>query len=266
MKANFFRTLWVVVCSVYVTVEVCLASIYKHLRGTTNRQWVNGALQRWTSRLLNIARVRYTVINPLGVEPEPGTPTIIMCNHSSLYDIPLGYKAFPKHSMRMLAKKELSHIPIFGQGMKDAEFVFINRKNRNEAVRDLQVARELMESGIILWVSPEGTRSASGKLAPFKKGAFVLAINAKATIIPIGIRGAFNILPPKKIFAIHLNQEAEIHIGEPINAADYCLETKEELLELTWKRIRALTGEAEEPSQTAVEANERAVKSEIPTK
>lgn len=99
-----------------------------------------------------------------------------------------------------------------------------------------------MESGIILWVAPEGTRSKDGKLAPFKKGGFITAIQAKATIIPIGIRGAFDILPART-FNIHLNQKAEIHIGEPIDAAQYTIENKEELIEKTHQSIKKLVGE-----------------------
>ena len=243
MKAGIFQTLWIITGSAYVTASTCISSIYKHFSGTTSRKWVDQALQRWTSYLLKFAKVHYTVINPLKIQPEAGKPTIIMCNHSSVYDIPLGYKAFPQHSLRMLAKKELSKIPIFGKGMKDAEFVFIDRKNRLKAMQDLESAKALMESGILLWVSPEGTRSKTGKLARFKKGAFIMAIQANATIIPIGIRGAFNILPPKKLFSIHLHQKAEIHIGEPINAEQFSLENKDDLVHLTWERIQALTGE-----------------------
>lgn len=257
MKANLFQTLWIIAGSAYVTATTCLSSIYKHFRGTTSRAWVDQALQRWTSCLLKFAKVRYTVVNPLNVRPEPGKPTIIMCNHSSLYDIPLGYKAFPDHPLRMLAKKELSKIPLFGQGMKDAEFVFIDRKNRAQAMQDLNTAKKLMESGIVLWISPEGTRSKTGKLARFKKGAFVMAMQANATIIPIGIRGAFNILPPKKLFAIHLNQAAEIHIGEPINTKEFSLDSRDELIQITWERIQALIGETPPTSTQQSTTDER---------
>ena len=60
-------------------------------------------------------KYEYKVINPLNIQPQPGKATILMCNHSSAYDIPLGFKAFPNHSIRMLAKKELSKDPSFGK-------------------------------------------------------------------------------------------------------------------------------------------------------
>ncbi|MCC5791266.1 MAG: 1-acyl-sn-glycerol-3-phosphate acyltransferase [Legionellaceae bacterium] len=244
MRTNICRTVWVFFYSALITAETSILAVCKQLCRTINRPWVDRALQHWTSRLLRVARVRYKVINPHAVEPVAGKPTILMCNHSSMYDIPLGYKAFPRHSMRMLAKKELSRIPLLGQAMRDAEFVFIDRKNRRQAMKDLDQARALMESGIIMWISPEGTRSKTGKLLPFKKGAFITAIEANATIIPMGIRGAFNILPPHTVFALNINQEAEIHIGEPVEASDYSLANKEELIERVWRQMRELVGEA----------------------
>jgi 1-acyl-sn-glycerol-3-phosphate acyltransferase len=96
-------------------------------------------------------------------------------------------------------------------------------------------------SGIIMWIAPEGTRSKDGKLAPFKKGAFITAIQAKATIIPIGIRGAYDILPART-FQFNINQTAEVHIGKPIDASKFTLENKEKLLEEVFQSVKDLVG------------------------
>jgi 1-acyl-sn-glycerol-3-phosphate acyltransferase len=165
-----------------------------------------------------------------------------MCNHTSLYDIPISYKAFSGYSIRMLAKKEMFKIPVMGKGMQAAEFPFVDRKNRHQAIKDLAYAKQLMESGIIIWIAPEGTRSKDGRLKPFKKGAFITAIEAKAMIIPMGIRGAFSILPARSR-QFNLDQTAEIHIGEPIDAAEYTLENKEELIQAVYQSISQLVGE-----------------------
>lgn len=219
-----------------------MCSVFKYFFGTPTRPWVDRMIHQWSDRLLNKVHVHYKVINPLNVQPKPGQATILMCNHSSAYDIPLGFKAFPNHSIRMLAKKELSKIPLMGKGMAAAEFPFIDRKNRYQAIKDLAYAQQLMESGILIWIAPEGTRSKNGKLAPFKKGAFITAIQAKANIIPIGIRGAFNILPARS-FHINFDQKAEIHVGQAIDASQFTLENKEELIEKTYKAIKELIGE-----------------------
>lgn len=128
-----------------------------------------------------------------------------------------------------------------GKAMQAAEFPFIDRKNRYQAIKDLAFAKKLMESGIVLWVAPEGTRSKDGKLAHFKKGAFITAIESNATIIPIGIRGANNILPART-FNIHLKQEAEIHVGKAIDTTEFTMDNKAELIQQTYDSIKALIG------------------------
>jgi 1-acyl-sn-glycerol-3-phosphate acyltransferase len=242
MKIGRLRTIWIICALAFYTTIVCLRSIFKYFFSTPTRPWVDKTIHHWTDQLLNQVDVNYEVINPLNIEPHPGTATILMCNHSSVYDIPLGFKAFPNHSIRMLSKKELSKIPILGKGMSAAEFPFVDRRNRYQAIKDLVYAEQLMKSGIIIWIAPEGTRSKDGKLAPFKKGAFVTAIQAHATIIPIAIRGAFDIIPAKTCH-INLNQKAEIHIGEPIDASQFSIETKDALIEKTYQAIKKLTGE-----------------------
>ena len=242
MKIGRLKTLWILGVLSFYTGLVCFKSICKYFFSTPTRPWVDKALHHWVNQLLDRVSVSYTVINPFNVEPKPGQATILMCNHSSLYDIPLGFKAFPNHSIRMLAKKELSKIPIMGKGMAAAEFPFIDRKNRYQAIKDLEYAGQLMKSGIIIWVAPEGTRSKTGKLAKFKKGSFITAIQAQAVIIPIGIRGASDIIPAKTLH-INLEQKAEIHIGEPIDASHYTNETRDELVQKTYQAIKILSGE-----------------------
>jgi len=244
MKISKLRTVWISILSALFTINTCVRAVVMRMTGRINRPWVDAALDLWINRLLNLVGVRCDVFNPHQVSPQAGKATIIMCNHASMYDIPISYKAFPKHSMRMLSKKELSKIPILGKGMTAAEFPFVDRKNRSQSLKDMEFTRQLMESGIIVWIAPEGTRSRTGKLGAFKKGAFITAIEAKATIIPIGIRGAYDILPAHTM-QFNLNQKAEIHIGQPVDASQFSLERKEELIKIVRDSMLELTGERE---------------------
>lgn len=241
MKTSKIRTLWIMILSAIYTLNTTGQAIVKKFMGSTNRAWVDKTLHTWDRRILNLVRVKCNVINPYNVEPQAGQPTIIMCNHSSLYDIPLSMRAFPNHSIRMLAKKELSKIPIVGTGMTAAEFPFIDRKNRRQAMKDLEAMKQLLASGIVMWIAPEGTRSKDGNLAPFKKGAFITAIQANAIIIPIGIRGAYDILPART-FQFNIDQTAEVHIGKPIDASKFTLENKEILIDEVFQSIKHLIG------------------------
>lgn len=243
MKASKTRSLWIAIISLIYTADTCIRASFMHLTKRINRDWVNRRLQIWQKQMFKTLNIQCTVINPHNTEPKPGEATIILCNHSSLYDIPITYHAFPNISLRMLGKKELTKIPFFGMAMKGAEFPCIDRKNKKQAIEDLNEVRRLLKSGIVMWIAPEGTRSKDGRLASFKKGPFITAIQAQATIIPIGIRGAYDILPART-HQFSLNQKAEVHIGEPIDASSYTIEDKEKLMEITHEAMKKLVGES----------------------
>jgi 1-acyl-sn-glycerol-3-phosphate acyltransferase len=142
----------------------------------------------------------------------------------------------------MLTKKELFRVPIWGRGLAAGEFVSIDRYDREQAFRDLAAARDKMASGIVLWVAPEGTRSRDGRLGSFKKGGFMLALETGATIVPIGIRGARDVLPAKTL-RFELDREAEVRIGRPIDASTYTIATRDALMAEVERQLRDLTGE-----------------------
>jgi len=196
-------------------------------------------LSRWSNNLIALLKAKVILNNPHNLKLEKGKRYIIMCNHTSFYDIPLSYAAFPKSSVRMLAKKELSKIPVFGKAMKAASFPFIDRQDRRQAIRDLNFAKKLMEEGIVLWIAPEGTRSTDGQLNTFKKGAFITAIQAKATLIPLAITGAFE-LYDKKTKKITLNQKVTLSIGTPIDATTYKKNEKDQLVSDAHQAMKAL--------------------------
>lgn len=239
MKINSLRSLWIASLSVFYTVNTTGLCVIKRFYKANTRTWVDVALHKWVNRVLKLIDLKCVVYNPHNVLPIPGQANILMCNHTSIYDIPISFKAFPHHSIRMLAKRELINMPIMGKGMEAAQFPFIDRKNRHQAVKDLAYARELMQSGILMWIAPEGTRTKNGKLAPFKKGAFVTAIEAKANIIPIAIKGAYDLLPAGTLnFKRH--QTVEIHIGKPVDASTYSVKERDELVKIVYDSIKEM--------------------------
>lgn len=243
MKARFFRKLWIMAVSVYATLRISLgASLRGYFKGGCPRGDTDRLLHWWANTLAKVVRIHYTIDDPYGVRIEPNKRYIVMSNHRSHYDIPLIVLSLPG-SIRMLTKKELLKVPIWGAGLKAGEFVAIDRKNLKQAKKDLARARAAMESGIVLWIAPEGTRSRTGRLGPFKKGGFIMAIESGVTIIPVGIRGSEKVLPPKT-WDFSLDQHVSIHIGAPIDASKYTLEQKDRLLEDVRSSIALLCGEA----------------------
>jgi 1-acyl-sn-glycerol-3-phosphate acyltransferase len=238
VRAGFLHTLLIILRSAAVTLAITVPTVVEVYFGTYRRETGDRRLRWWSERLLRFVRLGCRVVNPGGVEIGRFRPVILMSNHSSLYDIPLVFQALPG-SIRMLTKKELFRVPIWGRGLTAGEFVSIDRHDHAQALRDLAAAREKMTSGIILWVAPEGTRSRDGRLGSFKKGGFMLALETGATIIPIGIRGAHAVLPAKTS-RFELGREAEVRIGEPIDASRYSVERRSALMSEVERQIRDL--------------------------
>jgi 1-acyl-sn-glycerol-3-phosphate acyltransferase len=243
MKASLPRKILIMLASLYVTLRITVIVLYwTYVKRGYPRKDGDGLLAWWSNGLVNAVRIKKTVFDPFNIRIKPGKRYIIMSNHRSHYDIPLMILSLPP-SIRMLTKKELFRIPLWGRGMAAGEFISIDRNNIEQAKQDLKKAREKMEDGIVLWIAPEGTRSRSGRMGTFKKGGFILAIDAGAQIIPVGIRGSEKVLPAKT-WDFFLDQKVEVHIGKPIDASAYTVEHKDELIEAVRREISILCGEA----------------------
>ena len=243
MKASFLKKIWIIIVTVTSTLWICLLVFYLRLTRTYNREYADSVLRWWSGVLLREVGASWEVSDTHNVTIKPGRPHIIMANHRSYFDIPLSFVSLPG-SIRMLAKKELFKVPIWGQGMKAAEFISIDRHDLDQALKDLAEARQIMQSGIVLWVAPEGTRSRTGRLGDFKKGGFMLALQTGAIIIPVGIQGSETILPPDT-FDFVLGRKIEVNIGEPIDASLYNIEQRDALMQNVWQTIEGLAGERE---------------------
>jgi 1-acyl-sn-glycerol-3-phosphate acyltransferase len=245
MRANTLQKLRIMIVTIYATLRITFIVLYRvNLTGGYPRWYGDKWLRWWAGKLTGAVRIDYTVIDPYGVRIEPGKRYIIMGNHRSHYDIPLMVLCLPG-SIRMLTKKELFKVPIWGRGLKAGEFMTIDRSDLEQAKEDLAAARAKMESGVVLWIAPEGTRSRTGRMGPFKKGGFIMAIESGATIIPVGVQGSEKVLPPKTLDFV-LDQKVTITIGAPIEASRYTLEEKDGLIDEVRDSIAHLCGEAEE--------------------
>lgn len=172
-------------------------------------------LNSWAKQLLELIGANYKVEYNVPIELETGRSYILMSNHQSYYDIPLLYMTIPdKANLRMIAKKELFRIPLWGRGLKTAEFISIDRSDHEKSMESMEATKEKMKSGIMIYVAPEGTRSRDGKLGEFKKGGFLLAIQTESIIIPIGLRGTEGAMPPDT-WDFSLGQKLEAHVGYP---------------------------------------------------
>lgn len=242
MKASFLKRILIWATSIAPTLAISLYVLYMRFTNKYDREHANNVLRWWSTILLKAVNASWEVKNPHNITITPGRPHIIMSNHRSHYDIPLIFVSLPG-SIRMLTKKELFKIPLWGSGMKAAEFISIDRHDHEQALKDLDEARKMMESGIVLWVAPEGTRSRTGKLGEFKKGGIMLALQMGAVIIPVGIQGSQKILKPDS-FEFNLNQKVLVNIGETIDASDYSMDERDRLMNDIRRAMLDLSGQS----------------------
>jgi len=159
---------------------------------------------------------------------------IFMCNHASNLDPPIVIPVMPRRTS-VLVKKELFRVPILGRAMSLASLVPVDRQNRESAIASLRLAAEVLRSGINLTVWPEGTRSLDGRLLPFKKGPFHLAMETGVPIVPITLVGTQEAWP-KGEFAVHPGT-ATVIFHEPVDPAGYS--DQHALIEAVRERMRS---------------------------
>ena len=149
---------------------------------------------------------------------EGRQPAIFVGNHASLFDPPLMISTLPCQPV-FVAKQELARVPVLGWVIWLAGFIFIDRGNREAALRSLAVAAGRIRDGQSLVAFPEGTRSRDGGLLPFKKGAFALALEAGVPIVPFAIHGGAEVLP-KGTWRVR-GEEYRIVVGRPLGLSKH---------------------------------------------
>lgn len=126
----------------------------------------------------------------------PGRAVVYMANHQGNCDPPALIATLPR--VAVIAKKEFFRVPILGRAMLVCRFIPVDRKNREQAIRAIERAVGALRAGDSFLVFPEGTRSPDGRLQPFKKGVFVMALEAGAPIVPISVSGSSKIMAKRK--------------------------------------------------------------------
>lgn len=119
---------------------------------------------------------------------------IYVSNHASMFDIPAVIAGIPDQ-IRIVYKKEIEKMPFFGWGLKFGPYIGIDRGNSIDAVRSIEEAARQIRKGASVLLFAEGTRTSDGKLQPFKRGAFNLALKAGIPVIPLTINGSYKVLP-----------------------------------------------------------------------
>ncbi len=159
---------------------------------------------------------------------------VFVCNHQILLDIPLAALAI-KCPFAYVSKAGLARVPFLGQAIRYSPSVFVDRSNPRRSYESIKRAGEQIRNGTSVIIYPEGARSYERALQPFMKGAFLLALEAGVSIVPVTILDAYDVLNERK----HLARPGLVHVvvGKPIAL---CGTTRSELPALMEKVYRAI--------------------------
>jgi 1-acyl-sn-glycerol-3-phosphate acyltransferase len=221
---------------VYIT-WTCTWAIGAALLGV--RQRPGGAYDQ-SARAWGVGMLRGTGVTVRVVGREhlaPGTPCVYMSNHASVIDIWAILAEIPG-TIRFVYKKGMDWIPLMGLALRAAKHLPIDRNSRSRAFSMYDRAAGMIRRGFSAVVFPEGTRSRDGRLKPFKKGSFVLAISAGAPVVPIFCENTYELMPrgswsPRQ-------GTVTLRIGAPIPTAGLGYDDRDRVADATRKALIAL--------------------------
>ncbi len=229
------RLAWVFL-NVAIGTAVMASSIILVSPVDRSKRLIGHLLRYWARWLL------WSMALPITVSGRDNLPTgkqvIYMCNHSSALDIPLALANLPG-TVVFMAKQELFRIVLFGWGLRAAGYIPVDRSNSAKARLSVERALHTLQTKpVSLMLFPEGTRTEDGKLLPFKKGVFHLALRTRLPLVPVAIQGSFEALPPNSISLTRT--PIKVRIGQLIKTEVLTEEDRESLIKNARDRIQEL--------------------------
>lgn len=180
---------------------------------------------------LGLAGIRYRI---RGKERIPARAVVFCSNHESNVDPPVLFQALHKR-LHILFKAELKKLPVLGIVMQAGGFVPVERDRREASMASIEVAAQSIRQGNSFLIFPEGTRSRTRELLPFKKGGFIMAIKAQAPIVPVAVSGGREAM--RKGSWIVRPVMVDVRIGEPVETAGLTLDDRDALIDTVRARI-----------------------------
>ncbi len=195
-----------------------------------NRVWGYYPGKLWSALIVRLALL------PVSVEGreklEKGRSYVFCSNHQGAFDIFLIY-GFLGRNFKWMMKESLRKIPFVGRACAAAGFIFVDRGKPAKMKRVYQVARDTLKDGMSLLVFPEGHRTLTGKIGPYKRGAFTLADELQLPVVPLTINGSFEVLPRSEKAHFLVRRRLRLTIHEPILPASRGAENLQRMEELS---------------------------------
>ena len=208
------------------TIIFCLWALWISLFGASGSKVHFLVAVPWAKGILRGCGINVRAKGQENVDPL--VPRIYMTNHQSYFDI-FALLAHVPVDFKFILKQELMRLPFLGPAMRRAGYIGIERKDPRKAIESMKKAAETIKAGSSVIIFPEGTRSVDGRLLPFKKGGFRLALKSGCDIVPVAISNSYRIVPKG---SLKINKGTfHICIGGPIPVKGYDRKSITQLIE-----------------------------------
>jgi 1-acyl-sn-glycerol-3-phosphate acyltransferase len=213
---HWWRTVFYLIPAISVyTLVLGAASIASSLVDRRG-YFAHACARAWSWLILRTTGVGVTVE---GLERlTPGTTYIFVSNHQSHYDTPVIFSSLP-YQLRIIAKESLARFPVLGWHLRRGGHLFVDRRKPDRG-GILKRWRALVSEGLSLVIYAEGTRSPDGRVAKFKAGSFLLAIEAGLPVVPVAVIGTRNVMPKGRLRTEPADVKLVVHDPIPAPAID----------------------------------------------
>lgn len=180
--------------------------------------WKNGKVPHavqvfWSRSVFWFLLIPIEVTGTENVDPKKSY--VFVANHQSNIDVFAIYGWLP-NNFKWLIKKEVRKIPFVGTACAIAGHIFVDRTNPRAAMESLQNIKSQLCNGISTVIFPEGTRTKTGQLGRFKRGAFQVAMDLDLQVVPISLTGCYDVMPRGQFFVNH-RARVHVHVGKPVD-------------------------------------------------